>query len=472
MELQQTRIPMDPFSEIGLFAETKHYPKTDFTQMEFKGPLDVGALCEAYEEAVSMVPIFNSNLVFGRDGLQFIPYWQVNRDKKNTLHYQDCRHIAKEPFDPMEFLDIVHGERMRRSIDLSEEFPFKGFLFHIFDDRYIFSIRYQHSAMDPLKGYYVFSAMLAKYHEKVKGQRPAWADALGMASFGHKPKHGKNKVPKKIRNYFVVERASDIAKRYLEQGKITPIESEKVLPFKEAIGRHSLRFIFDDPKIIEGFAARAAASNTRVNDLLLTVMQRQLSEWNRDRGVDRSCFRLMLVSSLKGRMELAQDVGAGISGISFVTGGIGQLDFDEMMQWFGRRRIELLKEKFDVRFNKWASLYIQNTRMLPFAVRRRIWRQVLKRIHLSVYLSNLGVMFPKIVDGRPTLDSAVLGAGDFVISDIHSSPSIGPNVGMGVTIRTHNRRMYVNLVCDRYRFRTEEARQLVAQIESGLLNAI
>ena len=469
---EQLKIPMDPFSEIGLYAETKYYPKTDFTQMEFKGPLDIDALREAFEEAVSMVPIFNSNLFFERDGLQFIPYWHLNQDKKNTLHYQDCRHLTREPFDPMEFLNLVHGERMRRSVNLAEEFPFKAFLLHIFDDRYIFSVRYQHSAMDPFKGYYVMTLMLAKYHEKVKGKRPEWASALGMASLGNKPKHGTKKVPRKFKNYFVVERSQDIARRFFKYGGITPIQSEEVLPFKDAIGRHSLRVVFDDPKIIEGFAARAAKADARVNDFLLTIMQRQLADWNRERGVDRSCFRLMLVSSLKGRMELSRDVGAGISGISFVTGGISGMDFDEMMGWFKQKRIELLKGKFDVRFNKWVALYTGQTRFLPFPVRRRMWRQVLKSIHLSVYLSNLGVVWPKVVNGKPTMDSQVLGAGDFIISDIHSSPSIGPNIGLGVTIRTHNRRTYVNFVCDRYRFREEEAKELVAHIESGLLNAI
>ena len=146
--------------------------------------------------------------------------------------------------------------------------------------------------------------------------------------------------------------------------------------------------------------------------------------------------------------------------------------FDEMMSWFKEKRVELLKSKFDVRFNKWAALYTSQTRFLPFPVRRRLWRQVLKSIHLSVYLSNLGVVWPKIVDGKPTMESQVLGAGDFLISDIHSSPSIGPNIGVGMTVRTHNRRTYINFVCDRYRFREEEAKELVAHIQSGLLNSI
>lgn len=472
MLTEHMKIPMDPFSEVGLYAETKHYPKTDFTQMEFKGKIDVDALTEAFEEAVRLVPIFSSNLFFEKEGAKIIPYWHVNTHKPNTLHYEDCRHIARDPFDPMEFLYQVHGDRMKTSIDLTTEFPFTAYLFQIFDDRYIFSVRYQHSAMDPFKGYYVTTAMLAKYHEKVMGQKPEWASALGMASLGNEPKHNKTKVPKKMRNFFVVERAQDIAKRFFKHGRITPIASEKVLPFKDAIGRHSLRIVFDDPKLIDGFSMRAQKQGARVNDFLLTVMQRQLAEWNRQMDVEQNCFRLMLVSSLKGRMELSQDVGAGISGISFVTGGLSGMDFDDMMRWFREKRIELLKNKFDVRFNKWAGLYIEYTRVLPFPVRRRIWREVIKSISLNVYLSNVGVVWPKIVDGKPTMDSQLLGAGDFVISDIHSSPSIGPNIGLGVTIRTHNRRMYINFVCDRYRFRFDEAKALTSHIESGLLNAV
>ena len=69
------------------------------------------------------------------------------------------------------------------------------------------------------------------------------------------------------------------------------------------------------------------------------------------------------------------------------------------------------------------------------------------------------------------MDSEVLGAGDFVISDIHSSASAGRNVGLALAVRIHNRRMYMNFVADRFRFREPEIRELVDRFVQDLVAA-
>ena len=465
------RIPMDPFSEIGLYAETRDYPKTDVTQMEFTGPIDVDALAEAWEESVALVPTFSSHLAIERVGAQFLPVWHSCPGLPNRLVFQDYRASVRQPFDPTVFLEQSHGQRLLRRIDLTRAFPVRAFLFRTFNDRHIFSIRYQHSVMDPYKGYLVTTAMLARYHEKVTGAPPTWASALGMASLGDSAPAVPAK-PGPPSQAFAVEALRGALRRLWSQGRITPVLGERQLAPREAVGRHSLRIVIDDPRHLQGLFGRARRGGVRLNDLLLAAIHEGLEGWNREHGVNQSRFRMMLVTSLKGRLPRSRNLGAGISGISMVTGENGDLGFEERMRWFGSQRRALLAERYDVRFHQWVTHSCGASRFLPFALRRRLWRQIIGAIPISVYLSNVGVVWPRMVDGRPTGESQLLGAGEFSISDIHSSPSISPGMSLGITARTHNRRMYLNFVCDRFRFRRHEAQGLTRAVHRALLNAV
>ena len=59
---EAVRTPVDPFSELGFYLESHDYPKVDFTQMEFRGPVDTAALSEAYTEALGEFPVYRSHL--------------------------------------------------------------------------------------------------------------------------------------------------------------------------------------------------------------------------------------------------------------------------------------------------------------------------------------------------------------------------------------------------------------------------
>jgi len=180
MSRNEERIPVDPFSEYAMVCEDEYYPKTDFTQFQFKGAIDYAALSEAYDEALREVPIFSSHLIHGRKGLLFQPYWVPNLDIKNRLTIEDARHMVTEPYEPMEFSSRFHEIRTCRRIDLAHEFPFQSYLIRVGEDRHLFSVVYHHSCLDPAKFFIVFTKMLASYHEKVKGEKPNWMQSDGM----------------------------------------------------------------------------------------------------------------------------------------------------------------------------------------------------------------------------------------------------------------------------------------------------
>jgi hypothetical protein len=466
------RTPIDPFSEYGLYFESDCYPKTDFTQMEFRGPLDENALCDAFEEALTSFPLYRSHLRERWNGHQFLPYWETDLERRNQLVVEDCRDRAPRPFDPMRFLSEYFGERMQRRIDLTTEFPFTGYLLRVDDDRYIFSICYHHIAMDPHKGYRALTDILAGYHKKVCGVSPPWSDFLGMASLGRQPRQGFEDIPRRVSGLFAAENAYSFLSDLVRRGPSVQLASEHKLSYRQVQGRHSLRLRYDDPKMLDRLVARAARSKAQLNDLWLALTHRTITRWNREHDAPHDHFRTTLIVSLRGRLKLPEHAGVGLSCLNFLTTDLHKADLDELVRHFRHRRFGLLRRMADIRFYKWASDTFEVLRFLPLSVRQRIWRPLILTLPIAAYVSNLGVVWPRLENDRPTMDSALLGAGGFEISDIHSSPSLLRNVGMGITTRIHAKRLFINFVCDSFRFREDEARSLVAMFADELTGAV
>ncbi len=471
--MAESFIPVDPFTEVMFCKDSDEYPFTDFTQIQFRGDLDEEAMAQAWDEALQTVPLFSCHLHLKRRGLFELPVWKVAHEP-NLLRFEDCRQIATEPFDPMAFSMKFHRERIEKRMDLFKEFPFQGFFLRIFSNRWILSIVYQHSVVDPNKAYKVLTRLLALYHEKVKGAPPKWASAIGMASLKNR---GQElwKSPWHTGLTFPAQYVKSIMshtgwKRTEGRIKIRPIASENLRDYTMVRGRHGLRLKFDDWDFIQALLARAKDKKASFNDVLMAVSQQVITEWNQKRKAPNDWFHMVLATSLKGRAAIADSVGTGLSALSFVARG--NKNMDEGISFFRDYRRDLLKKHFDINAYEWASKWYSVIRLLPFRVRSQRFAKMLTSSPITFNLSNVGVVWPKMVDGRPSNDSAVLGAGDLEIEDIHSCPTFGPNTSLGLVVRMHNRRLYMNFVCDRFRFTDEEAQELVNAMSKGLENSV
>lgn len=456
MEHENYTAPLDPFSEYAMSVENDVYPKTDFTQLQFRGPLDPAAMAEAHDEAIALVPIFSSHLVERRRGLFYQPSWVFDREVSNRLRVEDCRHAAGVPFDPMDFSTRHYALRMRQRMNLASEFPCNCSLLRVADEEHILSLQFHHSCMDAEKGYLYLTRLLSAYHERVKGKAPQWAGSLGMAALTRQD----DDVQLLSAGRFIREQLADVLWRN-RSGSVANIASEEVLDYREVRGRYSLRAVIDDPIVIEGLFSRVRALHATLNDLIFAVTRRVLSRWNRDLKASDERFRFMLITSMKGRTLQREAAGAGVSALNFVSSGHGGAGLDPLILFFRDVRRDQIARGIDIRFNQAMCRMVSAARLLPLRLRSKLLNPVVNSIPCTFSLSNLGVVWPRIENGRPTLDSEVLGAGDFVISDIHSSASAGRSVGLALAVRIHNRRLYMNFVADRFRFREAEARDLV-----------
>ena len=458
--------PLDHFAEYAMATETDGYPKTDWTQMQFTGPIDYAAFSEAYDDAIDSIPVFSCRLEEKRNGLCYDSNWVAFRDVKNRLIIEDCRHLVTKPYDPMAFSTLFHSVRTRRRIDLEHEFPMTCYLLRVLDNTHIFSVVYHHSAMDPTKGYKLFTNMLAGYHERVTGKKPDWNQAVGMAGLA---KAGKFIEPES-KFTFIKDQLSDVLFRNTG-GRVGLIANAKTEDYHVVKGRHSLRAVFDDFRIVESLLKRAEGNKATMNDLMFACVRKALAEWNTERDYSADRFRFMLITSMTGRMKQQSGVGARVSGLNFISEEPPKADIDSMMRNFAHIRTDQLRRGVDIHFNETMRTMVRGLRWLPLKKRCGLIGKLLGRINCTFYISNLGTVWPRFENGRPTADSIVTGAGDFVLDDITSSASIARNVGLGLHTRTHNSRFYMNFICDRFRFNWEEAVALRDRVVKEFENA-
>jgi hypothetical protein len=439
-------VPVDPFSEYAMALESDDYPTTDFTQFGFRGRIDVPAFAEAFDEAMALVPTFSCHLRDERRGARYAPVWVRTREQPaNRLVVEDCRHLVNGQFDPMEFSTRFHSRRTLRRIDLTREFPVTCYLVRVRDDQYLFSILYHHSVMDGRKAFRMLTAMFAGYHRRVTGQTPSWAASPGMTSLVR----NADVQPPPFREFAREQLAEIFATR-----GVAHVATDQPRAVR---GRYSFRAVVEDEAFLAALQARARASEATLNDVLFAVARQAITQWNGARGADARRLRFMLITSLAGRMPLSEHAGAGVSALNFLSHEDGPRTLDERIRFFRDRRVDQLARGIDVAYHRTMARMVTALRVLPLPARGRPIRRLAEQVPCTFYLSNVGVLWPKVVGGRPTARSAIARVGNFVVNDVHSSASIARNIGVGLTVRTHDGRFYLNFVVDRWRFTKDEA---------------
>ena len=454
---EQFSLPLHPAMEFALSVESDGYPKTDYSQIQFRGMLDTQAFIEAFNERIADFPIAHCVIEQRREGAIYRTYWVPKGSRPNQLIVQDCRHMMPEPPDPVEFIQEYHEQRIGRRLNLHEEHPIQFYLLRIADDVHLLSIVYHHIAVDAAMGYEFIKDILARYHEKVTGRKPSWAEALAIGSDARQTNYATAQPAWQ----FVREQLTELFLR--SRGQVSQIASSGR---RDAFGRYCFRAIFD-PTGPAGMKAVAKRNDATLGDVIGASIARSIGAWDREHGLKEEKIRALLAVNVRNRLPLGASVGVALSGIMVRVQRPDRLSLDEAVRVFRDTRKDQLARGVDIAYHKMLETLSSSMRVLPVSVRGAVVRRILA-LPVTFILSNIGVMWPKVVDGRLTGESAVTRAGKIEIDDIHSCPSMSPDVGMGVITRTLGGRFFINYSCDRLRFQKGEARELTDRITAGL----
>jgi hypothetical protein len=450
-------IPLPLAAEFGLAQESDAYPKTEYSNLQFRGPLDVDAFRAAFDETARAVPLFRAVLEERRIGSVYRLCWVV-RDRPNELVYDDCRDRVPTPLDAVAFVEEYHRARTVKRLDLRTEYPVRFFLLRLADDVHLLSTIYHHAGFDAAGGFAFFRDLLATYHARVTGERPAWADAPAITSSAAPPRTVAR--PVSTLRYFLSQ-MWDIRVRVA--GRVSLIASEGT---REALGRTAHRAVFGKEEV-RGLLGVAKRNEATLTDVLMAGVARSIGAWDREHGLKEDVVRGLLSVNIRTAASADGAEGVRLSGINVNAVNPERLAPDAAVKLYRDGRKDQLARGADVAFYRLLGTIARGVLAVPVRWREPLARKLLE-VPVTFLLSNIGVMWPAIENGRPTARSAVTGAGGLVIDDVHSCPSAAPYVGMLVIARTLGGTLFVNFSCDRRRFTRPEAAALTGRIAEEL----
>jgi NRPS condensation-like uncharacterized protein len=446
-----------PTVELALAVETDAYPKTDFHSIQLHGPIDIPAFVEAFDEAVFTYPVAQCRLEERRIGLSRRLYW-VPTGRRNKLTVDDCRDRVKPPVDGVAFAAEYFREGSLHRIDLFREPPMRFFLLRLADDVTLFSTLHQHIAVDAAGVYGFFRDILARYHEKVKGEKPAWLEAAATNT-------ARSAVvvirPRSVRTAFAEYATSLIKGRRSVVSMIATAQTRPIL------GRNMNRGVFESETLreIKNYCKRHDAT---LVDALLAAIFRTIGAWDREHGQERQDrINTLLAVNARHRIAGLKDQSFGMSGIPFLVRRPEDIPFDVLVEWFRDERKRQLDVGVDVSLMKLLSTVFRAAGALPVRMRAPIIR-ALSGFSTTFVLSNIGIMWPEVRDGKLTGRSAFTRVGDFELDDNHACPSLTPHVAMGIVTRTLGDRLFINYTTDQARFLPEEATELTSRITRAI----
>lgn len=449
-------IPISYGAELATAVEEDQYPKTDYSQIGFRGDLDIEKFVEAFDEVIPEWDVVHCRLEDRRIGLRHQLYW-VQKGETPKLHVEDCRDRVQQPADPIEFIQEYHSEIIKRRIDLFNEPPIRFFLLRIADDRYLFSMVFHHIAVDAGTGYLHMRHMFAKYHEKVTGERPEWADGATISSSGRKVEDAKPQPLGK----FLRDQVMDLF--FQKKSAITKIATSSDRP---VLGRRLHRTIVSD-EAKRGIKSLAKRNGATFGDVLNASITRSIAAWDRERGQGGKKVRALLAVNVRNRISSVKNADMALSGLNITLAGADRMDIDDVVRHFRDERTRQLDEGVDVALFKMLEFVAKSGQNLPLNLRGPFMRKLISA-PVTYILSNIGVMWPGVENGRPTGRSAFTVMGGVEIDDVHSCPSMALDVGMGVIARTLGDKLFINCTCDRWHFTKDEAKAVTDRVFEGL----
>ena len=438
-------IPLDPASENILCWEEPEFPQTDFVGFTLRGRIDVAALAEAVREAQDARPHFHANLRPARRGARREWAWRV-RDQPCALE------VVGPPDKPPADVDAWLHARMRdetgRVKDLGRETPARFRLFRLGGDAACLVLSFHHVVADGAAVWDCFRDLFASYHRRVTGARPGWEAVPAFHSLLATPAATRSPGPREFVRLLRAERKR-FPNRDVAQIQGTP---------GGAPGRLMIRRVIEDPAELRAMRGRARRAGGSLSDLFLAGAMTALDQWNAARGAppDAMVHGLAVSQRLRGRDDGAFR-GNPVSMVTVPSARADRATPEAALRHAVATRTGKLAAGHDVALIEAADRFHALVGWMPLSFRRRLQRALMVR-PLSLFITNPGILWPRVKDGRPTGETALAQAGDFELEDIHLSVG-GTRVNpMAMILKTFRGRLYVACTVGRHLLREEEAR--------------
>jgi hypothetical protein len=384
--------PVDPGGMWLFAADHDGSPLTVSVSALLEGPIDIEAMQESLNEALIERPSLTSTIAaLGTPPRQRM-IW-VHRGGPVEIEVMDRRAEGVPTGDPDHWLPNVDLNTDPWMPDLTRETPLRVRISSFSDECHVQTVWGHHTAGDGSFYAMLLLDMSARYHKRVMGSEPEWAWLPSMhAVMNAVPAHQVKPPP--WREY--LRRLRSLDREY-------PVDAMGRFKGTPGIPAPLLasRTIGDQEAIVE-LRRRARTLGGSLTDLTIAATKLATAEWNDARGTPIEVQRQFTAMNLRGRIPGASDDSHG----NVATGTIiGSRD----SQWTDPAGLAHYVASTRKGFVDGGGYLrgVQMTRgihrvMSLLTVKRHL--ELIPKIlpESSMAITNLGILFPEIVDGQLT----------------------------------------------------------------------
>jgi hypothetical protein len=447
--ISQKPILLDASSEALLVWERDGLTQTNYGAFSLCGPCDVDALKRAVCEAQAGYPRFRANLVPCRRGPWTVWGWRV-RPEPIALEVRDLTSLAEAPADMESWIQAEMAPLVEHVQDLQACCPVRIFLFCFPGERHVMLLLFHHCAADGGAFYSFFADVFRIYHRLVTGREPAWAGVEAM----HAQAGAVQPIAPISGGRMLRETLTECLK-YPPWRAAHPTSQPAAKP-----GRKIVRHVIDDCALQQAWRDRARRDGGSLSDLFIAASKCALEEFNAARGGDHEIMVHGLAVNQRLRRTREETAGQGVplGAISVASNSADRRDPESLL----RRVIAERKRKMAGGHDYWLSWFgrqlIGMSRALPLGVRWPALRPFFD-IRISFMVTNLGVVWPRMENGRPTGETSIREAGRMQLVDLHNSVGTSQKNGGTLILRTFLDRLYLVFPFDRHKIADADAEE-------------
>lgn len=398
---------MDPRSEMLALATYGDTKNIIITALEVKGPFDEDACLVAVSRASKEFPqIMSCIKEITVKGLRYLT-WEHRPDLPLPVR------ASQMSVDPTSgsFLDNLL-EHLRPWLDrewnLFEEVPAWFQYIRITPEHHVLVSAFHHVASDAGTASEFGRRFLVHYHEITTGKPPDWAGEASAIS-------SSNKRKVKVRKNTLRESVA-IARQTVDN-----LLEKPTLPVGNGShddpGQHHAKRVLS-AEVTERIGRLSAKNGVSLVDLVTACTNLAVDQWNERRNVRPGILTTSMTVNTRGRIA-DHDQPNNSSVIFFRFSPEEREDFKKFSRSLALARIKHFRNQMDLKYMQDIGRMMNSVRLLPLHLRRRIIHRVVDRHQFSIGVTLLGVVWPRLRNGKPTAESALTESGDLTISEIH-----------------------------------------------------
>ncbi len=406
--MPQTVDLLDPLSEMIALSTYGNTKNLIITVVELNGPVSEEAFVTAVHRAVEHFPRLKSRLRELKGTVMRRLAWEPRPDLEFPVHISSLSGAGATSLTLNAFLDHL-APRLERDWDLFQELPGEFHLVKIAPDHYLAGPVLHHAASDGVTASEFGRRILIEYHEVVTGEKHhALGDAFALSTSRKRMARPRKRTWKDL--------ALSTAQSLIPYAPWPALPVGSGLPHD--LGQHHIKRTIsaEESQRVLGASLQKGLSFL---DLMAACANTAVDRWNEARNVRPGVLTNSMTVNMKGRYRALENPNAG--GVLFFTSRPEErTNITAFAKAISVDRIRQFRHQMDFIYYRNVTRLAKSFRMLSFGTRRRLFHYFLQKNRVSVGLTFLGVVWPKLKNGKPTSETGLTETGGLEITDVHA----------------------------------------------------